>query len=296
MSDATAISRHAFRYLLAAAATLVSIAAWAGTVEEVVDMPIEVKNRFGLEIRQTMKVAILRDDSFKTPQPFLILGHGRPANGNFAGTKWSSYRKQAQYFVSRGFAVFIPVRVGYGDTGGPDVEESGACTSKNYDFTYHVGGIQTRKVIDLATSKPYVNPHKGLVAGQSFGGTLAIEAAAQRIPGVIATINFAGGGGGDPVGRPESPCRADLLEALFGKYGETARMPTLWLYSENDGYWGKKIPHEWFNAFTQAGGKGEFVQLAPVANAGPSAGHLAFSRSMEEWRPHVERFLQSVGF
>lgn len=271
------------------------LSASAAVVEEVVDLPIEVANRFGVETRQTMKVGILRDDAITAPQPFLVLGHGRPANGNFAGTKWTSYRTQGRYFVTKGFAVFIPLRVGYGETGGPDIEESGPCNARDYEFSYRVGGFQTRKVIEFAKTLPYVNPEKGVVVGQSFGGTLAIEAAAQNISGLVATINFSGGGGGDPVGRPENPCRPDKLEALYGRFGKTAKVPTLWLYSENDAYWGKRIPHEWFAAFVKNGGRGEFVQLSPVENAAPAAGHLAFSRSMKEWQPPVDRFLKSLG-
>ncbi len=285
-----------FRLIVAVALITLPIATRAAIIEEVIEMPIEVKNRFGLEAKQIMKIGVLRDDARSAPQPFLILGHGRPANGNFAGTSWTSYRAQARYFASRGFAVFVPVRVGYGETGGPDVEESGKCNDRNYEFTYRVGGEQTRKVIELAKTQSYVNPARGVVVGQSFGGTLAIEAAAGNISNVVAAINFAGGGGGDPVDRPGNPCRADRLEDLFAVYGKTAKIPTLWLYSENDAYWGKKIPHAWFAAFAKSGAKAEFVQLAPVENAGPSAGHLAFSRSMKEWRPPVERFLASVGF
>jgi dienelactone hydrolase len=285
-----------FYVVLVAGLSALPVVASAAIIEEVIEMPIELKNRFGLEAKQVMKIGVLRDDAKSAPQPFLILGHGRPANGNFAGTSWTSYRTQARYFASRGFAVFVPVRVGYGETGGMDVEESGPCNSLDYEFTYRVGGAQTRKVIELAQKLSYVNPARGIVAGQSFGGTLAIEAAAGNIAGVVATINFAGGGGGDPVGRPANPCRADLLEDLFVRYGKTSKIPTLWLYSENDAYWGKKIPHNWFAAFVKNGAKAEFIQLAPVENAQPSAGHLAFSRSMKEWRPHVERFLASVGF
>jgi len=271
-------------------------AAMAAIVEEVIEMPIAVKNRYGLETKQAMKIGVLRDAARSAPQPFLILGHGRPGTGNFSGVSWTGYRAQARFFASRGFVVFVPVRVGYGETGGPDVEESGKCDSRDYEFTYRVGGEQTRKVIELAKTLPYVDPGRGMVAGQSFGGTLAIEAAAGNIPGVVAAINFAGGGGGDPVDRPGNPCRADRLEDLFARYGRTTRIPTLWLYSENDAYWGRKHPHNWFEAFVKSGGKGEFVQLAAVENALPAAGHLAFSRSMKEWRPHVERFLASVGF
>ena len=265
----------------------------AATLEEVIDLPVTVHSRFGLEARQNIKVAMLRDASATGQQPFLVLGHGRPANGNFIGYKWQSYRKQAQHFVSRGFVVFIPLRVGYGETGGIDVEESGHCTSRDYEFSYAVGGIQTRAVVDFARTLPFVAPERGVVAGQSFGGTLAIEAAAKNLPGVVATINFAGGGGGNPEKSPENPCSPHRLEGLFADYGKTARVPTLWLYSENDRYWGKDLPHAWFAAFTGAGGKGEFVQLAALTNAD---GHLAFSRSMAEWIPHVDTFLRSNGF
>ena len=268
----------------------------AAIVEEVIELPIEVKNRFGLEAKQTMKIGVLRDNAKSAPLPFLILGHGRPSNGNFASTSWTNYRTQARYFASRGFAVFVPVRVGYGETGGPDVEESGNCNNRDYEFSYRVGGEQTRKVIALAKTKSFVDPARGVVVGQSFGGTLAVEAASGNIGGVVAVINFAGGGGGDPVGRPGRPCRPDRLENLFAAYGKSAKIPSLWLYSENDAYWGKKIPREWFAAYTKSGAKAEFVQLAPVETSSPAAGHLAFSRSMKEWRPHVERFLASVGF
>ena len=207
-----------------------------------------------------------------------------------------NYRTQARYFASRGFAVFVPVRVGYGETGGPDVEESGNCNNRDYEFSYRVGGEQTRKVIALAKTKSFVDPARGVVVGQSFGGTLAVEVASGNIGGVVAVINFAGGGGGDPVGRPGRPCRPDRLENLFAAYGKSAKIPSLWLYSENDAYWGKKVPREWFAAYTKSGAKAEFVQLAPVETSSPAAGHLAFSRSMKEWRPHVKRFLASMGF
>lgn len=278
--------------LLAALSLFASVSVSAAVVEEVFDLPVEVKNRFGLEVNQTIKVAALHDEAATAPQPFLVLGHGRPANGNFAGYKWSSYRKQGEYFVAKGFAVFIPLRVGYGETGGPDVEESGTCSFRNYDHSYRVGGVQTAKVIELAKAQPYVAPERGIVVGQSFGGTLAIEAAARNIPGVLATVNFAGGGGGNPLNRPENPCRADQLEDLFAGYGKSARIPTLWLYSENDRYWGKKLPKAWFDAFVKEGGKGEFVQLPPLKDAD---GHLAFSRAMAAWQPHFERFIQTVG-
>ena len=87
-------------------------------------------------------------------------------------------------------------------------------------------------------------------------------------PGVQAGINFAGGGGGDPKTRPQQPCQPQLLERMFHTYGKTAKIPMLWIYAENDMYFGAKYPREWFEAFSSAGGKAEFVQFPPQGDDG----------------------------
>ena len=123
--------------------------------------------------------------------------------------------------------------------------------------------------------------------GQSFGGTTAIALAAKSIPGVLAAVNFAGGGGGRPDTHPEQPCGADRMTDLFASYGTTARIPTLWLYSENDKYWGPTIPRNWLKAFTDRGGRGQFVQLPSYK----SDGHPSFTGNRDAWKPAFEEFL-----
>ena len=269
--------------------------AHAARVEETIALPVTVNTRNGETLSQEMHIGIFRDDSAAAAQPFLILGHGRPANGNFAGFKVDGFRKQIDYFVERGFVVLAHLRIGYGASGGPDVENAGPCNNRDFAYSYGVGGQQTTQVLAFARTLPYVLPDKGIVAGQSYGGALAIEAASHNPPGVVGTINFAGGGGGDPVNRPGQPCRPDKLEALYAEYGKTARIPTLWLYSETDGFWGKEIPQAWFAAFVAQGGNGRFIQLPSVYRAGAGAGHAAFTRIQSEWEPHVERFLGELG-
>ena len=270
--------------------------AHAARVEEILTLPVSVTLRHDETHNQNLHVGVFRDDSAQKPQPFLILGHGRPANGNFGAFRVDGFRKQIDYFVNRGFVVLAHLRIGYGASGGPDVENAGPCNNRDFAYSYNVGGQQTAQVLTLARSLPYIDPERGVVAGQSYGGALAIEAAARNLPGIIGAINFAGGGGGDPVNRPGQPCRPDKLEALYADYGRTARVPTLWLYSENDAFWGKDIPHAWFAAFTAQGGKGRFVQLPAVHNAGAGGGHAAFTRIQSEWQVHVDRFLNDIGF
>jgi len=109
---------------------------------------------------------------------------------------------------------------------------------------------------------------------------------------VQATINFAGGGGGNPKTKPQNPCAASSLERMFASYGKTARTPTLWIYTENDMYFGPKLPKEWFDAFKAAGGTGEYTLFPALGDNG----HGLFSLAPEVWKPRVLEFLRANGY
>jgi dienelactone hydrolase len=133
---------------------------------------------------------------------------------------------------------------------------------------------------------------RAVVAGQSYGGTTAIAVAARNTPGVQATINFAGGAGGRPKTNPGKPCDPNQIKQLFAGYGKTARVPTLWVYSENDQYFGPKLPKSWFDAFRAQGGKGEFAAHPPFGDDG----HRLFTGAPESWQPRVLEFLRANGY
>jgi dienelactone hydrolase len=202
-------------------------------------VPVEVRDAQGQIVRQPIKVTIFRDDA-RPRAPFMILNHGRSAKAvQRAGVKPAQYAANARYFVSRGYAVFMPVRIGYGASGGADVENSGPCAAKAYRRVYEAGTTQSLSVIEFAKAQPYVDPARGIVVGQSFGGTITIALAARNVPGVLAGVNFAGGGGGRPDTHPDQPCSVERMTQLFASYGATARIPTLWVYSRNDKFWGR---------------------------------------------------------
>ena len=280
------------RWSLAAAVFLglwlAALPAEAEINEEVVDLPVTVTNRAGAKISQPIKLTIFRDDA-RAKAPFLVLNHGRSGNAYVrAAMGRARYSDNARYLVSLGYAVFVPTRIGYGVTYGPNIEDTGPCQRKVYPTGYEAAAQLTLQVIDYAKTRSYVEPARGIVMGQSYGGATALAIAAKRVPGVLAAINFAGGGGGDPEKSPEKPCRPDLLAELFATYGATARIPTLWLYSTNDRYWGPELPKAWLKAFTDQGGKAEFVELP----AHGDDGHSSFTRNPDAWKPAVEGFLK----
>jgi len=261
----------------------------ATIVETTVEIPVEVTGVRGDVVRQPIKLAVFRDDA-RPRAPFLILNHGRAAKpAQREAVRPAQYAANARYLASKGYAVFMPIRVGYGASGGPDVENSGPCRAKAYRRAYEAGTQQSLAVIDYAKAQSYVDPARGIVVGQSFGGTIAIALAARQVPGVLAAVNFAGGGGGRPETHPEQPCSVDRMTGLFASYGATARIPTLWLYSENDKFWGPAIPRMWYKAFVDSGGTGQFVALPPYK----ADGHPSFTGAPRAWRPAFEAFLES---
>ncbi|HET9734801.1 MAG TPA: dienelactone hydrolase [Burkholderiales bacterium] len=279
---------------LALAFTLLacSLPARAILQEQVVELAVTAANARGQSVTHPIKLTIFRDDAVARA-PFLILNHGRSAKAeDFVKMARVRYSDNARYFVRQGFVVLVPTRIGYGITGGPDIEHSGGCRSKNYPPVYEATAQHTLQILAYARTLAYVDGERGIALGQSFGGTAAITIAAKNTPGVVAAVNFAGGGGGNPTERPGDPCRPDQLRKLFAGYGTTARIPTLWLYSENDKYFGREHPQAWFKAFVAAGGKGEFVQLP----AHGEDGHGSFTRNPAAWRPAFEDFVRRNGF
>jgi dienelactone hydrolase len=264
----------------------------AAVVEEVIEVPVSVKTIYGQEANQPIKVTVFRDDK-RESAPYLVLNHGRPATeADFAKMKRQRYSENSRYFVALGFVVLVPTRVGYGESGGPDVEYSGRCDSKNYTPVYAASADQTVAVLKAAANLPYVDLARGIVVGQSFGGMTSITLSTRALPGLVGAVNFAGGGGGNPTDRPENPCSAYRLTALYEDYGAVSKVPTLWLYSENDRYWGSELPKEWFTSFVRAGGKAQFVQLPPYKDNG----HSIFSGNPNAWKSAFESFLHEVGF
>jgi dienelactone hydrolase len=262
----------------------------AQVIEQTVAVPVEIQRPGAAPVRQAIQVVIVREAG-KGRRPFLVLHHGRgtdPAERSTLGL--ANYPANSRYFASRGFVVLMPTRIGYGVTGGPDLENTGDCAFKRYTDGVAPALSETRALLAYAAKLPYVDAAHGIVVGESFGGLVAVAAASTDIPGLIATVSFAGGDGGDLRRHVDNPCRPDLLGEAFEGYGRTNRLPTLWMYSANDRVWGPVYPQRWFAAFTKAGGRGQFVALPADKNNG----HFIFNRNPPAWRPAFEGFLAGL--
>ncbi|MBR7779581.1 alpha/beta hydrolase family protein [Undibacterium rugosum] len=258
--------------------------------ESVTDIAVSVNERSGRAVTAKVLITQFKPDG-DGPFPFVLLNHGRAPNR--AQPPRFQLTQQARYFVQRGFAVFVPTRIGYGALGTePDPENAGPCKAKNYASIAQAASDEILAVIAYAARLPYVDAQRLLLVGQSVGGYSTVATVARNPAGLIAAINFAGGSGGDPKTRPGEPCEADKLDQMFANFGLTSKVPMLWLYTENDQHFSAQHGRAWHAAFINAGGQAELKVLPPFGRDG----HRLFSAGLDIWQPLVSQFLDEHGF
>jgi dienelactone hydrolase len=248
-----------------------------------------------------MATAVFRPPG-DAPLPVLVYSHGRAGTSpERQRAKLLEPRGHVLYWLRKGFAVVAPLRPGYGETGGIDGEDSGVrydlfgnCWGPP-DFARAAGAAERATAATLAwvRSQPWADAQRIVLAGSSMGGLTSAAMAASHPDGVVAYINFAGGTGGDGGRAPSHSCGSENMAALMSAYGRSTRVPSLWLYAENDLYWGARWPREWHRAFAAGGSPTTFVMTEPLPNAD---GHQLLARGMRLWTPHVDRFLTGLGF
>ena len=259
--------------------------------ESTASLIVQVQDLYQRQITGTVVVTSYKPNG-NGPFPILILNHGRSGTDRSQPVRFR-YTQQARYFVKRGFAVFVPTRIGYGEMGiSPDPEESGDCKQKNYAPMAQAASSQIAAVLAFAKLQSHVDAKRAVIVGQSVGGYSTIATAAQNPDGLVAAINFAGGSGGNPQTRPGEPCEGYKLEKMYADFGATSKVPTLWIYTENDQYFGPKYSQAWHHAFVKSGGRAEFNLLSAFAKDG----HTLFTAGAQLWEPIVARFFEANGF
>lgn len=223
------------------------------------------------------------------PFPLVVLSHGSPRSAQARRAEGRQrLAAQSEAFAAMGFAVLVPTRRGYGESGGDWAEAYGTCASPDY----HAAGLETardlRAAVDAVRGEKWADTRRIVLAGQSAGGFGSVAAASQPFEGLVGVVNFAGGRGS--MG-PDQVCGEHRLVEAMSRYGRGARVPALFVYSVNDRFFGPELARRMHEAYVRAGGRAEFV-AAPATGLD---GHGYFARRMDDWSPRVRAFLKQVG-
>jgi len=217
------------------------------------------------------------------PAPLAIFTHGSDVGRNQLRS-WS-FSTEAHWLRDKGFAVLALMRRGRGSSEGINGEEDfgrahdGGLTDVSAGIAQAVDDLES--AIAYGRTLPGVQPGPVLLVGQSRGGFLAMHYAALRPRGVMGVVNFSGGW--YPYGPVTTPYYANA-----GR-GATDKVPQLWLYADNDKLYEETLVREYYQAFTEAGGRARFELLHGI----PGDGHL-LRLVPSRWRPVADEFLGSL--
>jgi dienelactone hydrolase len=251
---------------------------------------IEERVRIAAPNNRTIAATILRPDG-QGPFGAVILNHGVSASARERARESSDLLiNAASVFARRGYVVVMPLRRGFGATGGDMAEDPGSCSNPDYMSAEARAADDVMAAYDYARALPYVDGNRMILAGQSAGGMVSVFTAGTRQPqGLQAVLSCAPRRRGDPESTPGVPCAVEPVARVLETVGRSVRVPVLFHYSENDLFFSPKISRGWYERFNANGAKADYV-LQPAFG---KDGHYLFGDTLgvRYWLPTVETFL-----
>ena len=238
----------------------------------------------------------------KGPFPLVVMNHGVSLiQRDRSFLPLVEFRDAAMWFARRGYMVVAPTGTGYGAAALDDSERGlysifysriGKCENPNFHDAGRAVALLEKWIIEYLTEQGLIVPDNVIVVGQSAGGWAAIALSSENLPSIRGIIIFAGGRGGRVGGKPNNNCAPDKLVTATAEFGASARVPTLWIYIENDTFFGPALSKRMHEAYVSAGGKAEYHLLPPFRDEG----HFLISSpdGVPLWTPLVGPFLDKL--
>jgi dienelactone hydrolase len=217
------------------------------------------------------------------PFPLVIINHGMgPGNSH----NQPRYRplSATRYFLERNYAVIVPMRPGFSKSGG--TYSDGGCSIESNGF---IQAEVMNPVIAYAHNLPYINSNLTLIVGQSHGGWATLAYGATDVePSIKGLVNFAGG-----LKNTKCPGWKSGLVSASEYFGSKTKLPSLWLYGDNDSYFPRVLSSEMFDAYIKGNPRSTFFAYG---NFGFDS-HRFFINgdSRPIWTPPMDQFLGMIG-
>jgi dienelactone hydrolase len=258
-------------------------------------LPGLVRERIGLQInlpdgaKPTLEALVVRPDRpGRLPLVLMTPGTPRGVGAGVVDRAPELLLSAAVAFAQRGYAAVIVLRRGFGHSEGPYAERLGSCRDEDYPGTGKASADDVLGALETLRAQPWVDSQRVILLGKSTGGFAVLAAAARNPQGVVGILDFAGGRGSL---RPDYVCREDQLIATVEQYGATAKIPSQWVWSENDRYFSPGLARQMLSAYTSHGAPAQLAVLPPFGEDGHE---LLYDAPVQAWWPAAEPFLKAL--
>ena len=245
--------------------------------EKVVRVPVQTSPLVTLEVTVYMPAHSAGGGSF----PLALINHGAshdPMNAPRVGDEFIVW-----YFLSRGYAVAMPMMRGYAHSWGHltphgcDVLAIGTDAAKDI-----------RKVLDYMKDMPGIDATHIVVAGKSMGGWNTLVFGAQNPADVKGLLNFAGGVKEGDCSKPD-----ESLITAAAELGAHTRVPSIWFYGDNDQIFSSATWKGMYAHYTGAGGHAQLVDYGSFQQDAHAM--TASGAGLPLWIAKADAFLASIG-
>lgn len=259
----------------------------SAVVEDAAPLQVDIHGRhYGLEALVVRKPGAER-------LPVALITHGNTdGDPRSAGMDW--LRGWAHDLANRGWLAVAVMRRGFGMSDGEMFDDAGTCAAPDVGHYLDANADDLAAALQAVALRPDADMDRVIAIGDSAGGAEVLDLAARGTPHLSAVVNVSGG-----LGRRESPfhpmpgCDAYTSDLVwnFARFGSTTRVPTLWLYAENDGWFRPGLVSRLRAAYTGSGGQAELVVLPPFGADGHA---LFYAEGGKQWLlPELDRFLRA---
>jgi dienelactone hydrolase len=247
--------------------------------ERIVDIPVDDSG----DVR--LQVTLMKPDG-AGPFPLAVLNHGKEPGLPRDEKRYRSVYI-ARYFLSRGYAVALPMMRGFADSGGEtwvrgcDLERMGIKQAQDIgrviDYLGQVG----------VPGFP-VNAQQVVVSGQSMGGWNTLAIGSLQMPAIKGLVNFAGGLSAPSCG----PWQRGLMLAA-SHFAKRTTAPAIWFYGDNDSKFTPSLWRDMYSSYLLEKRDVELVAYGPFMD--DAHNFLGKVEALPVWVPKLDAFLGHVG-
>ena len=228
--------------------------------------------------------------------PIALITHGKNAKAEEnQALRADMMLPQARDFAARGWLAVVVLRRGYGQSDGlPGVSRGAAymaCENADLARGFEVEADDLDGALKVVAARPDADGSRAIAIGQSLGGGVVLAFAARRPAGLLGVVNVSGGAW--RTNGEGNVCQHADLVAAMATLGARTRIPTLWLYAENDSLFPPELVTRMRDAYAASGGRAELRMFPPVVHDG----HRLFADfgGRVKWLRAVDGFLQTHG-